>query len=138
MGTGTIGRVAMLAVGLAATGAVALFVHVPAMAQVPAVAPTGAVESPTQVAFLHAAVRRAHHHFAREAAAISGVAADKILHMLPKINDWRAGDPRYAVVPALEKARRAPLTDEERAKINVADREMKAAITQARLDAAKH
>ena len=138
MGNGILGRVAMLAAGLAVVGG---FVsHSPARAQVTAAvpAPASVVESPTQVAFLHAAVRKAHRHFAREVAVISGLSADKILRMLPKINDWRAGDPRYAVVPALEKALRAPLTDAQRQKINEADREMKTAITQARLEAVKH
>ena len=141
MGTGVLGRVAMMAAGLAVTGALVLSVHAPARAQVPAAspaAPVGIIESPTQVAFLHAAVRKAHRHFAREAAVISGVPADKILHMLPKANDWRAGDPRYAVVPALEKALHAPLTEDQRGKINAADREMKTAIAKARLEAAKH
>ncbi len=140
MGTGVFGRVAMLAAGLAVTGGLVLFTHAPARAQVPATvpAPAGVVESPTQVAFLHAAVRKAHRHFAREAATISGVSADKILRMLPKLNDWRAGDPRYAVVPALEKALHAPLSDAQRQKINDADREMKASIAKARLDAVKH
>lgn len=127
----------MLIAVLAAVAGFVASLHAPALADTPA--PAGAiVESPTQVAFLQAAVKKAQRHFAREAASISGISFEKALHLLPNASDWRSGDPRFAVVPALEKARRAPLSDEQREKINGADRAMKEAIARARLEAARH
>lgn len=98
----------------------------------PKAAPT---MSPTQVAYLQSVVKQSRRQFAAQAATIAGVPAEKILPHLP--SDWRAGDPRYAIIPALEKLSRAPLTDDQRQKITEADRNMKSAIAQARIDALK-
>jgi hypothetical protein len=98
--------------------------------------PAAVIQSPTQVAFLQVKVKAARKRFAGEASAISGVPAEKILRCLP--DDWRAGDPRYAIIPCLEKARRASLGPEERQKIGDADLEMKADIARARVEALKH
>lgn len=107
--------------------------HTPAQAQSQ---PGTVIQSPTQVAFLQAKVKAARKHFAGVASVISGVPAEKILLCLP--DDWRAGDPRYAIIPCLDKARRASLGPEERQKISDADLEMKATIARARVEALKH
>jgi hypothetical protein len=106
--------------------------HLPAQAQSPG-QPAAVIQSPTQVAYLQAKVKEARKLFSRDAAGISGVPADKILLCLP--DDWRAGDPRYAIIPCLEKARATPLGPEERKKIGEADLVMKAAIARARTEA---
>jgi hypothetical protein len=109
--------------------------HGPAQAQSQP-GPAAVIQSPTQVAFLQAKVKAARKRFAGEASVISGVPAEKILLCLP--HDWRAGDPRYAIIPCLEKARRASLGPEERQKIGDADLGMKATIARARVEALKH
>lgn len=98
--------------------------------------PVAVIQSPTQVAFLQAKVRGARKRFAAEASTISGVSAEMILLCLP--DDWRAGDPRYAIIPCLEKARGGNLGPDERQKIGDADLEMKATIRRARVEALKH
>ena len=110
-------------------------IHKPAQAQSQP-GPAAVIESPTQVAFLQAKVKAARKRFAGEASTVSGVPAEKILLCLP--DDWRAGDPRYAIIPCLEKARRVSLGAEERQKIGDADLEMKADIARARVEALKH
>lgn len=105
-----------------------------APAQTPPLAPPP-VYTPTQVAWLQAEIRRAQLRFAQQVSAVSGVQAEKILAWLPR--DWRAGDPRFAVIPALERERGARLSEDQRAEINAADREMKADILRARVEAAK-
>lgn len=106
----------------------------PARAQSPSPsAPATVIQSPTQVAYLQSKVKEARKLFSQDAAGISGVPAEKILLCLP--DDWRAGDPRYAIIPCLEKARRTALGAEERKKIGDADLAMKAAIARARTEA---
>ncbi|MBI4757268.1 MAG: hypothetical protein HY778_18045 [Betaproteobacteria bacterium] len=105
-----------------------------AFAQTPPPAPAP-VYTPTQVAWLQAEIRRAQQRFAQQASAISGVHPEKVMAWLPR--DWRAGDPRFAVIPALERERGARLSEDQRAEINAADREMKADILRARAEAAQ-
>lgn len=105
-----------------------------AAVQVPA---QDAVYTPAQVAFLNAQIKKAQSRFAQQASAISGVPAEKIVGWIPNPNDWRAADPKFAVIPALERERKVRLTDEQRQQIVAADREMKAAIEKARADAKK-
>lgn len=111
---------------------------VPAHAQLASGAQSApaAISSPTQVAYLQARVKEARQVFAGKAAAVSGVAAEKVLLGLPV--DWRAADPRYAIIPYLEKARRAPLAPAQRQEIEAADQELKSAIAKARAEALKH
>lgn len=101
--------------------------------QMPIALAQDAVYTPAQVAYLNAETKKAQGRFAQQVSAISGVSSDKILKMMP--TDWRAGDPRFAVIPALEKERNARLSDEQRQQITVFDREMKNAIEKARLEA---
>ncbi len=109
-------------------------VQLPARAQsASATASAAVIQSPTQVAYLQAKVKEARKLFSQDAAGISGVPAEKILLCLP--DDWRAGDPRYAIIPCLDKARRSPLGPDERRKIGDADLAMKAAIARARTEA---
>ena len=95
--------------------------------------PQDAVYTPAQVAFLNTEIKKAQGRFAQQVSVISGVSADKILKMMP--TDWRAGDPKFAVIPALERERAGRLTDEQRQQITAADREMKDAIERARAEA---
>lgn len=94
-----------------------------------------AVYTPAQVAFLNAEIKKAQGRFAVQVSVISGVPAHKVSKLMP--TDWRAGDPKFAVIPALERERNAPLTDEQRRQISAADREMKDAIARARIEATK-
>lgn len=94
-----------------------------------------AVYTPAQVAFLNAEIKKAQGRFAVQVSAISGVPADKVSKLMP--TDWRAGDPKFVVIPALERERNAPLSDEQRRQISAADREMKDAIARARTEATK-
>ncbi|MDD5297171.1 MAG: hypothetical protein PHU46_09670 [Rhodocyclaceae bacterium] len=123
----------MMAVVVAVLGAA--WVERPAYAQNHPAA-SAVIQSPTQVAFLQARVKEARKRFSREAAVIAGVPAEKILLCLP--HDWRAGDPRYAIIPCVEKSRRVRLSPEEKQKIGDADLEMKAAIARARVEALTH
>lgn len=93
------------------------------------------VYTPAQVAFLNAETKKAQSRFAQQVSALSGVSPDKILRMMP--TDWRAGDPRFGVIPALETERRSRLTDEQRQQITAFDREMKSAIENARSEATR-
>ena len=102
----------------------------PALAQEP-------VHTPAQAAYLNAEIKRAQGRFAQQVAELSGVPANKILAWLPNPNDWRAADPRYAVIPAVERETKTKLTDDQRQQIAVADRDMKTAIAKARVEARK-
>jgi len=93
------------------------------------------ISTPAQTAYLQSEIKKAQKVFADKAAAISGVSADKIGKIMPV--DWRAGDPKFAIIPALEKERGAKLSDEQRQQITAADREMKEVIERARVEAKK-
>jgi hypothetical protein len=101
----------------------------------PPAAAQDAVYTPAQVAFLNAEIKKAQGRFAVQVAAISGVPAGRVLKMMP--TDWRAGDPKFVVIPALERERGARLSDEQRQQISAADREMKDSIARARTEATK-
>lgn len=114
----------------------AFFVVAAAQLPVPAFAQEG-VHTPAQAAYLNAEIKRAQGRFAQQVSEVSGTPANKVLAWLPNANDWRAADPKYAVIPALERESKTRLTEEQRRQIAAADREMKAAIDKARVEARK-
>ena len=93
------------------------------------------LSTPAQTAYLQSEIKKAQKVFADKVAAIAGVGADKIIKILP--TDWRAGDPKFAIIPALEKERGMKFSDEQRQQITAADREMKEAIEASRTEAKK-
>ncbi len=100
-----------------------------------AAAPVGAQsQNPRQAAWLKNEIKNAQQHFVDQVAAISGVPAAKIRRWVPA--DGRDVAPKLAVLPALERARGAPLTEEQREKILAADRERYQAIERAKRSAA--
>lgn len=86
--------------------------------------------SVASAARLQGAVRKAQKRFVEQVALITGVPLAKVHAMAP--TDWRAGEPRFALIPALEKELGQRLSDSQRQKIALADRDMKAEISQAR------
>ena len=91
--------------------------------------------SPSQAAYLKGEIRRAQERFVEQAAAVSGVSADKIRQWVP--TDGRDVPPKVRVVPALERERGKPMTDEERQKVLAADQARFDAIERAKRDALK-
>lgn len=99
-------------------------VAVPAVAQ---------VYKPAQVAYLKAEIKRAQERFVEQAAAISGVTPGRIREWVP--TDGRDVPPKVSVIPALERARGKPFTEDERKQLVAADQERFDAIDQAKREA---
>jgi len=101
------------------------------------VAGLGAVHAqpytPSQSAFLKGEIRHAQERFVEQAAAISGVPATRIRQWVP--TDGRDDPPKVRVVPALERERGTPLTEEQRQKILKADQDRYDAIERAKKEA---
>lgn len=91
--------------------------------------------TPSQSAFLKGEIKRAQERFVDQAAAISGVPDAKIRQWVP--TDGRDDPPKVRVVPALERERGAPLTEEQRQKILKADQDRYDAIARAKQEALK-
>lgn len=88
---------------------------------------------PAQGAYLKGEVKRAQERFVEQAAAISGVPPAKIREWVP--TDGRDVPPKVSVVPALERARGRPFTEEERRQVIAADQQRFDAIEAARREA---
>lgn len=93
------------------------------------------IYTPTQAAFLKGEIRKAQERFVEQAAAISGISADKIREWVP--TDGRDAPPRIRVVPALERERGKPMSEEERGRVLTADQERYNAIERAKQEALK-
>jgi hypothetical protein len=91
--------------------------------------------SPSQAAYLKGEIRRAQERFVDQASVVSGVSADKIRQWVP--TDGRDVPPKVRVIPALERERGKPMTDEERQKVLAADQARYDAIERAKRDALK-
>ena len=91
--------------------------------------------TPAQAAYLKGEIRKAQERFVATASAVSGVPQSKI-------KEWMATDghdvpPKVNIVPALQRERGKPFTDEERQKLLAADQERFDAIAKAKQDALK-
>ncbi|GAB4172358.1 MAG: hypothetical protein Fur0039_13170 [Rhodocyclaceae bacterium] len=92
--------------------------------------------NPRQAAWLKSEIRKAQIRYVEQAAGISGVAAAKIRRWVP--TDGRDAPPRLAVLPAIERERGAPLSEEQRTRLLAAERERLDAIERARKAALSH
>ncbi|PIV75537.1 MAG: hypothetical protein COW56_03075 [Rhodocyclales bacterium CG17_big_fil_post_rev_8_21_14_2_50_68_7] len=90
--------------------------------------------NPRQAAWLKNEIRQAQTRYVEQAAAISGVPAARIRRWVP--TDGRDVAPKLAVLPALERERGKPLSEEERRKLVAAEQERFDAIERAKKVAA--
>jgi hypothetical protein len=90
---------------------------------------------PTQAAYLKGEIKRIQNEFVARISAISGVPAARIREWVA--TDGRDVPPRLSIVPALQRARGKPLSDEERAQIVAADQAHFDAIARAKQEALK-
>lgn len=93
------------------------------------------IYTPAQAAYLKGEIRKAQERFVEKVAAISGVQPSRIKQWVP--TDGRDVPPKMNIVPALQRERGKPLSDEERSRIVAADQERYEAIEQARQSALK-
>ena len=91
--------------------------------------------TPAQAAYLKGEIRRAQERFVETASAVSGVPQSKIKEWMA--TDGRDVPPKVNIVPALQRERGKPLSEEERARILAADQERYQAIEQAKKTAAQ-
>ena len=90
---------------------------------------------PTQAAYLKGEIKKAQQEFVAKIAAISGVPRAKIMEWVP--TDGRDVPPKLNLIPALQRERGKPFTDDERQKLLAADQEHFDAIAKAKQDALK-
>lgn len=89
--------------------------------------------TPTQAAFLKGEIKRAQERYVAEAASISGVPAGKIREWVA--TDGRDVPPRLNVLPALERQRGVPFSEEQRNRLIAADQARYDAIARAKREA---
>lgn len=95
----------------------------------------GRIFRPTQAAYLKGEIKKAQQEFVARIAAISGVPQAKIMEWVP--TDGRDVPPKLNLVPALQRERGTPFTEDERQKILAADQEHFDAIAKAKQEALK-
>jgi hypothetical protein len=88
------------------------------------------IYTPTQAAYLKGEIRKAQEQFVARVAAISGVPDRKIREWV--VTDGRDVPHKVNIVPALQRERSKPFTEEERAQILAADQERYDAIEKAK------
>jgi len=91
--------------------------------------------TPAQAAYLKGEIRKAQQRFVATASAISGVPQSKIKEWMA--TDGRDVPPKVNIIPALQRERGKPLSEEERAAILAADQERYETIEAAKRDAAR-
>ncbi|MGB0126267.1 MAG: hypothetical protein WBP72_01425 [Rhodocyclaceae bacterium] len=93
------------------------------------------ISRPAQAAYLQGEIRKAQQAFVARVAALSGVPEARIREWVP--TDGRDVPPKVSILPALQRERAAPFTEEERQAINAAEQERFDAIARARHEALK-
>jgi len=91
--------------------------------------------TPAQAAYLKGEIRKAQQRFVATASAISGVPQSKIKEWMP--TDGRDVPPKVNILPALQRERGKPLSEQERAAILAADQERYETIEEAKRYAAR-
>ncbi len=104
-------------------------------ASVSLVMAAGAPLSPAGIAYLKAEQHRIDRQFAERAAQVAGVPVSVVSAGMP--HGPRITDTGRRVINAVEQHTQTPLSDAQRAQIQAADDERKAALARARDEAAK-
>jgi hypothetical protein len=93
------------------------------------------ISRPAQAAYLQGEIRKAQQAFVARIATVSGVPESRIREWVP--TDGRDVPPKLNILPALQRERSKPFTDEERQAINAAEQDRFDAIARARQEALK-
>ena len=95
----------------------------------------GTLLSPAGIAYMKAEQNRIDRQFAERAAQVADVPVSVVFKGMPQ--GPRITDTGRRVIDAVEQHRSAPLSDTQRAQIQAADDERKAALARARDEAAR-